>query len=319
MQNIAIIKSNKITYSSVDMTHSRFTRERLEDDIEDFIEIVPISNLDNVMEKIIDVLKLTPDMTAHTTTCKEDNNYIYQMCHLIDETKSGQQNNICIRFANSLFRVVGDVVLMKSKILFDGKTELCNITLDDIIDLYRDSLVKTCVKIMPDDSVDDVLYIFNPIDWMNPEKLNNIRYHEIGLSDKILMFFIELVPDNNIINKKASILYGKRIYGNVVMAMRHKQEDIRHTEYEYYSIDKLTVNKLVSVMSVNNDMLTIQKPETKTNQIVINFHTILDKKYSVYRSKYTSGYSLELFDQFDVTKSVNDISRDIVDKTLNSK
>lgn len=314
--SIAIIRPNKITYSTMDMTHSRFTKEKLLEDLEDYVEIVNVDGLENMMEKIVEVLKLTPDITAHTTTCKEDNNYIYQMCHLIDESKTYQQNNICIRLANSLYRVIGDVVLMKSKVLSDGKTVPCNITEDDVVELYQECLIKKCVRILPDGTVDDVSYIFNPIDWLSPDKLANIRFHEVDFSDKVMMFFVELTPENNTVNTKASILYGKQIFGNVVVAMRQKQEDIKHTEFEYYSLDNKTMNKIVSVMSVPNDILKIQTPETKSNQIVNNFHTILEKKYSLYKSKYTKDdYSLELFNQFDTTKSVNQISREMVDKS----
>jgi hypothetical protein len=312
MQNfsVAIIKSNKLTYSNVDMTHSRFQRDNLENDLDDYLELVKVNNLDELMGKIIDTLQLTPEILAHTTTCKEDTKFIYQICHLVDDDKARKQNNICIRLTNNCFRVVGDAVLMKAEIMSDGTTKPCNITLDDVIDLYQECLIKTCVKVYADGKMDDVKYIFNPIDWVNPNFIDNFRFHEIQFADKIMMFFIELNPVNNILNTKASILYGKPIFGDVIIAMRYKPDDIRQTEHEYYNVNKHTMSKLVSVFSAKSEKLKINDEGT-TKRVVNNFLITLENKYNLYKSLYNDEYSTELLDHIKQFKSLNEISQEM--------
>jgi len=310
---VAIIAPNKLTYSNVEMTHSRFEKFRIEDDIEDFVEFVELDNMEEVLGQIINTLNLSPETVAHTTVCKEDSKYIYQMCHIIDEAKNKQQNNIAIRLANSKYRIVDSVVLLKDEIMADGTTMPCNITINDVIELYQECLIKSCIRINVDDTIDDVKYIFNPIDWMNKELVPNIRFHEIQFADKVMMFFIELNPIKNVLNNQASILYGREIYGDVVIAMRHKPEDIRHTAYEYYNIDSNIVRKLVAIFSVPKDKLKTEEPKKiSTKQVVNNFCMITDRKYNLYKTLYKEPYSLEVLETFKTSKSLNQQSIEMI-------
>jgi hypothetical protein len=313
---VAIIRTNKITYSLMEMTQSRFQKDKLEDDIEEYVEIVEMKNSEMMMDTIIETLGMTKDIMGTTTICYQDNEYVYEMSHLIDDIdKTQKQNNICIRFAKHYFRVVGDAVLMKSRIMPDLTTEPCSITMDDILNLYQNCLIRTCVKIDTTGDIDDIKYVFNPIDWMKPTIVENIRVHEKKFHDNIMLFFIELVPQNNILNEKASILYGKVIYGDVIIAMRDEPTDIRHTEHEYYNIDKILINKCVALYSVPKETLNISLPEKKTKTQIKNFHVILDKKYNMYKTLYKKKYSDELLKDFDKIESLNKISIDMINKT----
>lgn len=299
---IAIIKKNKISYPPYQYNFARFTRENLEEDIEDYINIKSIKQ-EELIDVIGEALEIQPDNIVHTTTvtCDENSNYIFEICHLIDEfgTDTTVQNNIAIKLTNNQFRIVGDCIILKHQILHDH-TELCDITLNDIIDLYYSSLVKQCVKINPDSTMDDVKYIFGPIDWITESVAHkNYRFHEKEFNSKlIMMYFFEIVPDKKILNIQASRLLGKAIYGTVVIAFRHKPDDIRQTENEYYRIDTNFIEQLIVIMSTKAELLdnnkenknelkksnnntfeeTISVPNQNTRTIVDNLYEKIKKK-----------------------------------------
>ena len=60
---IALLKPNKYLVTDFD---DSLTHENIRDSITDFVDIIEVSSADNMMEKIVEHIKHTPDLLADT-------------------------------------------------------------------------------------------------------------------------------------------------------------------------------------------------------------------------------------------------------------
>lgn len=303
---VAVIKHNDINYSESDKTHSRFKKEYLEEDIEDYVDFVPFLDSYDAMEKIIESCGFDKEQLINTTVIYESAKSIFYMIHIIDDKNENKNiNKIAMYLTKNLFRITGSVGIMKEEILSNGCTNISNITFNELLDVYNDCLVHKCVIIDEKGSIDEVKYIFNPIDWLKVEESKNYKFIEYEIFDKMLMMFIEIQPANNILNEKATILYGKKIHGKVIFALRTKPVDIKEINFIYENLYKNTVEKLISVLSVQQDELK-ETDDEKKNMKVYNFYTVLEKRYLKYITKYSNGYLLDILNKIQNNISINE-------------
>ena len=309
MKKIAIIRPNRLTYTQNDYTHSRFSKENIENDIEDYIDFKEIKDEPTeIIMSIGTIINLREELICYTTRCHEDSKYIYELCHKEDPNE--QINNIGIRLAQSKYRVTGNSVLIKSKILPNNTTELCTITLDEIVDIFRGFVIHTGVIIESNGLLTEYKYIYSPIDWKKQEEVQNIRYYEYNCFNLVVMMFIEVNTDKTI-NEKASIIAGETVTGKVLLALRHKPDDIRDQDINYCELIKDTAEKLISIMSVNKAKLdtsiyeTLEKIEGRKQ--TDGFFITLRDKYLVYTQLYKNDiFSRELLDTHNRSTSLNE-------------
>lgn len=298
MFKVAKIKQNKLEYRGDDLNLSRFTLDKIEEDIEDYIEFVKVTH-DDMLVTVGKILNMQPGYVGDTTTCASDDKYIYQICHLTDNANTEKkQNNIAIKLIHSSHCVVGDAVLFKTS-LSNGKSEFCDITMDDICKLYQDIFIKTCVKIKVDGTVSEIKYVVYPIEWMND--LSNVRYYHSVYLDKLLMFYIEVNPTKNVLNEKASLLYGKAIFGDVIIAFAQKPKNY-FQEDDFVSVVESEINKLVAIHSINDEKLSSDESQI-TN--LCNYNIVLNKHFSIYKNKHSEDYKKDKLKTFDLANNLN--------------
>jgi hypothetical protein len=268
MTKICIIDTNTLEYTSIDNTHDRITQETLEEDIEDYVTSININETDNNYElimKILDTLDATSEMTIYTTNVYEEENYIYQMCHLnafveSDETrdinkniKALKKNGIANILCDNTQNVYGKSIILKYKINSDYSVTLNDLDFTDFLKVFTNKKINKGVYISVDGELKEIEYIGNPLSWMFPfEKTKNYRYYEKEIIGKIFMFFIEIKLSVDKVNKFASSMYNTPIKGNVYITVRNKIDDITITEPVYYNISSNLIIKLKKLMEDTN-------------------------------------------------------------------
>jgi len=299
MTKICIIDTNTLEYTSIDNTHDRITQESLEEDIEDYVTSININETDNNYElimKILDTIGATSEMTIYTTNVYEEENYIYQMCHLnafveSDDTcdinkniKALKKNGIANILCDNTQNVYGKSIILKYKINSDYSVILNDLDFTDFLKVFTNKKINKGVYISVDGELKEIEYIGNPLSWMFPfEKTKNYRYYEKEIIGKIFMFFIEIKPSVDKVNKFASSMYNTPIKGNVYITVRNKIDDISITEPVYYNISSDLINKLKKLMEDTNfstdQELFYYDNKNKKYQGFCNF---IDKTYSNY-------------------------------------
>ena len=268
MTKICIIDTNTIEYTSIDNNHDRITQELLEEDIEDYVTSININETDNNYElimKILDTIGATSEMTIYTTNVYEEENYIYQMCHLnafvesddirdINKNiKALKKNGIANILCDNTQNVYGKSIVLKYKINSDYSVTLNDLDFTDFLKVFINKKINKGVYISIDGELKEIEYIGNPLSWMFPfEKTRNYRYYEKEIIGKIFMFFIEIKPSVDKVNKFASSMYNTPIKGNVYITVRNKIDDITITEPVYYNISSDLIIKLKKLMEDTN-------------------------------------------------------------------
>ena len=108
---------------------------------------------------------------------------------------------------------------MNSLIKDNGTCIPDNFTIDDIINIMYKKHVHKGIIIKTDDTFEEITFYNNPLEDKLKEQSNNYRYIELSLFKFNLIMYIQLYPVNNIINKKATKLFGKgKIHGDVIIS-----------------------------------------------------------------------------------------------------
>jgi hypothetical protein len=334
---IMIIRENKLFYSQSDRNFARLTHDNIENDIEDYIEIKSIEQ-STLMDEITTILN-TPDAVAHTMRCYEDNEYIYELCYhsYIDNTKKSTINNIASHLTKFTDKVVGNAIILKSKINYNKTCELVDISLNDIVDIYKKIFVHTGVIVMPNGTIDEYNYIFNPIDLIKPDQMNNIRFYELKIFNRVIQLFIEVNPSDNTLNEYASILYNKSlINGKVIFGMRYTFDDVRMTETEYCDLTKDILKKIVyyasdnvnfsdstsdqdinSITNSNTHQVNFNGSNTQSSEKITKvntFYTMLDNEYNIYKAKYGLVLKKDCLEKLKYQQSLNDVTKSLVEQ-----
>lgn len=319
---VAIIKQNKFKFSDGDMNDNKLTDDILENILEDYTEFKNVTDVEDMMVFICDVLKMTDKIFGDTSTCYEDDEYIYQICHLSSFTDK-QKNYIATKMTNDSSSVIGDAVIFKAKINNDKTCTNVDITMKDIINLYRRSHKHIGLVVHPDGKTDEITYFFHPIDSMKSDVANNLKYHEFALfGNKVIQIFIELNPTINKLNEKASVLYGMPIYGKVVIGMRMRGEHILDSDTKYIDLDKKTLEKLICVRSdeessknitdtkSSEDIIKEKESELQSNKNnkITNFYTVLNENYNNYKKKNGTMFIKKSLENANFENSLNKIT-----------
>jgi hypothetical protein len=291
---IALIHPNNFIPS--DISEINFTEEIIKDQIETYIEFVPLSQ-NSLSDTIIEQLKPERGFLIHTEKCYQDENYSYQLCHMNANDK--EKNNRIGKILNDeIADIRGNIILMKFEYSLD-KYEIVKITLDDIINILQQTLLRTGIVITPNDDVDEFHFKLNPFEWMSETEIKNLTYFEIEIFEMVIYIYIQKKPENNKLNNIASALLHENnipINGNVYLVLTNINGC-------FYPFHKETFMKLVALMSCKDFNRKLNEEETnyKNSFIVIN------NRFKEYKKNHSEKYI-----RFEITnpKTLNEIANE---------
>jgi hypothetical protein len=316
---VAIIRENKYRLSQSDMNDTTLSYDNLESVFEDFVEFRHVTDIEDMMVLVGDVLGMRDGVIGDTSTCYETEDCIYQLCHLssLVDTRKNYVGTTLVRETSS---VVGAAVLMKIKVDSNKTCTNVDISMKDTIDLYRKVHKHIGLSIDANGTVDELQYFFNPIDRLKPNEMQNMKYFEFLLFENcVVQMFIEQVPSSEKMNDRASIIASAPVCGKVVLGMRIRGEHVLDSETKYIDFTKDTLEKLTCVRSVSYDEFNIPKPDAKAipteeqlqqkaqSKVFKNFFTVLNQAYSLYVKKYGTSFQKDQLKDMAKEKSLNTI------------
>ena len=299
-----------ITIAVIKPNNFKFTKEqyyndipKLQQDISSFIEIKQIL-FNDMMESIVTLINLTPELIGHTSTCFETSKNIYQLCFVgtennnspstsganDDSTDNGnilsssslEENNICEFLSGET--VHGNAVFINSMIGIDNTCLPDNITLEMITQILYSKFVHKGIYISPNDNEIPIEYNYfnHPIEYYNittEDSFENYKIIDINFLEFNLCAIIEINPSNEIVNKPITRLYGKqKINGGVLL--------ISKSTYEYHDLSLELYKKIMELSfgslksrDLNDDEKNDKESENKL-PIVMNKYTILQNRYT---------------------------------------
>lgn len=284
---VAIINPNKLVLDAKNLKDS-LTEELIKTEIAPYITFKTTS-IKEMMNIVYDTIKLTDKLMGNTSLCYEDSEYIYQLCHLSpkDNKKVEDEsiaNGISSYLVQGRFIIYGSSVLIRSRITNNNTCATDTIELDKIATLIYNKLIHKAIKISVTGEISEYTFYDDPLEDCTKDVITNSRYVEVPLLKFNLLMFMDLNPELDNINKKATRLIGhSRVHGNVYIASKS-------TEHEYIDIDINLFNKLHKIAS-ESELTEDEKEDITVDNIPIikNRHVILDSRYNSFENKCSCG------------------------------
>jgi hypothetical protein len=278
---ILIIKPNKFLFNK-----QNFNKNDFKQYIESYIEVKEIL-FSEMMELIVTTVGLTADTMADTNICYETATNIYQLCYLSVNNQSGtdeQINNISGYLTSEA--IFGHCILINSKISENQTCVPDNITLDTFYDILYSKIIHVGILVNSSGDVKEIKFFEDPLENCPQESINNFKAVEINFLKFNLIGYIELKPQNNVINKIATRIFGvHRVHGDVLFV--HKSSSFEYSDFDQNLFHKII--KLSSSLMEKRDLTDEEKNESeeKINDlpIVINKYFILENRLNQHVEK----------------------------------
>ena len=152
--NLIIIKPNDFKFNK-ELYYNKY--DKLKEDLEQYVEERSVA-FNDMMETIINEIKLTPELVGETSVFYENSTNIYQMCHIgkekdqqiiqeveVDKKLAEPFNSL----ASYLFgdQINGTVILLNSKIGDDSRCNPDDITIDDFTKILHSKFIHNGIYI----------------------------------------------------------------------------------------------------------------------------------------------------------------------------
>ncbi len=270
------------------------------------------ASMDTVVELLTNDLVIKENnphlenICGNTIVIHEDSKYIYEMSY-IDYTLEQKRlvNGLAYTLNDYKYMIFDRCIIMKSEIL-DGKNKFVDMTLDDLVMIFKNKLIHKGIYIETNDKIEEYEYLYHPLEKLTATEVENMKFHEKDIYDKIFMFFIEVEPKNKKINESASILYeDNKIQSRVYLTARHKPEDVRMNQYIYKDVTKEEIEKLLKIIKTKTKVSEEELEEINKNKL--NYNKTLDYIYDKAKDKEDIINNIENIEE---VKTLNEITKD---------
>lgn len=280
--------------------YNNFTYSKLSEELKDNLELKQIETINDLFNSF-QLFGITPDKSIGISDVDYNESYVYQTIYAqADDTTNSEFNKLATQIVRDV-NVNGRMIFIKRN-LIDESYE--NFTLFDFIDIVHNVFIRDGIEININGDCRQIEYITDVLEnQIYKDTYDNIRYYEHKLLEYVLTFYInkceEQVDDN--LNIYATAIYGKKIYGKVVLTLTDHQDEhprcVNLTEKEFKKIYHLYKNKIEIDRSKYGKKLTLEdlnlnNMPTQLNKINgfpnitynPNFYSIISQEYFQYKN-----------------------------------
>lgn len=220
-------RHNGIDISKWDNEH--LSHYNLKDEIEDYIQFINVKNINELFILINIFLQPNDNYLVNIEDFYYTEDYVYQAIFKLSKNLNLTSYQIMIEDSNKLATqilnehhiVEGNMIIIKRSII-NNDFNYVDVTSDNITDILRSQFLHEAVITKPDNSSSVQYYLYDAFEIkFGQSHLDNCRSHEYQFLDYRLLFHIDKLSeknDNNL-NRMASIIFGKKIYGNCVISL----------------------------------------------------------------------------------------------------
>jgi hypothetical protein len=276
---------------------NNFTYTKLYDELKEYIHFQNISSLNDLFVEL-NKSGITPDKFVGISDVEYNESYIFQCFYVqTDKTTEPDFNKLGTQIVRDI-NVNGKVIFIKRSLLDESYV---NFTSNDFITIVRNVFVRDAIQIDISGNCRIIEYINDVLEsQIHKDTYENIRYYEYKLLDYTLTFYVnksEEQTDENL-NAYASAIYGKKIYGKVILTLvDHQTENPRCLNLnekiikEIYHLfkNKIEIDRTRYTKKLPLDDLTITEtgelfgfPNITLNP---NFFSIISGEYLRYKNQ----------------------------------
>jgi len=279
---------------------NNFTFTKLSDELKDSIKFVKIESINDLFT-VLQESGLTPDKLIGISDVEYNEFNVYQTIYAqTDKTDDKDFNKLASQIVRDV-NVNGRMIFIKRN-LHDESYE--NFTLSDFITIVRNVFVRDGIQIDVNGDCRQIEYVNDVLEsQVYKDTFENIRYYEHKLLDYTLTFYVSKAEEQQEenLNVYASTIYGKKIFGKVVLTLTDHQDEhprclnltekifkeILHLYKNHIEIDRSRYTKKINLEDLNIDEIN-KKMNTINNFPNItynpNFFSIISSEYIRYKN-----------------------------------
>lgn len=257
MVKVAILRPVNMGYERLKLNKGMFDYYKIKEELKDYVSFVDVKNVGELFITLHKALKHTPQDHISINDFYYNDKYLLQSFSLAGASEFDNNFNMLASQLNNGTFIIGSIVIVKRQM--NNKLLYEDIKIDDIIESIIDTFIHKGVIIKPNDNVVEFDYIFDVLEWTNPKETDkNIRYHEFKFLDHILIFYVnintERTPEN--LNKQCSLIYGQKIYGEVLLGLRDTHDSVVSNRNMTIDLFKKIVHLFTTVTQFNKSKYT---------------------------------------------------------------
>lgn len=291
------VLNNHTGYDETSWYVSTFEYSKIRENIDEYYEEIPINSMEELFFIISNYLKPDENTTLNITDVYYNEKYVIQCIYMICNDRKNHNFNVLASQITKNTNVSNSMIFIKRDITNEKQTYI-NFEINDLIELIKDTFIHNSLIVKPNNEIINFPYINDVLESRLEEyTIKNIRYYEYKYLDYVLTFYCDIsteqIPQN--LNEKASVIYGKKIYGEVFITLTSTRED-------YNSNLNMTIDlfdKLYLLHATKSSELNLQKyarkpRETSSSlfeygfpQITYdpNIFTVIDNEYKINKNK----------------------------------
>jgi len=217
-------------HSGIDDKHwneKDLSHYEIKEKIEEFVDFVEILDTNDLFNLINIMVQPNNEYIINIDDFYYTSDYVYQAIFKMPSnqksynTQIEENNKLAIQLLNEKFIVNGNMIIIKRSII-NNDFDYVDMTYEDITEMLKTQFLHKAVIIESNKNITESNYIFNALEInFNQSHLDNSRFFEYRFLDYRLFFHIDKNADRNDTNLNilASVIYGKKIYGNVLISL----------------------------------------------------------------------------------------------------
>lgn len=200
---------------------------KLKENIEEYVDFIKLNTIYDLFNLMEVVICPTDKHIINIEDLYYTSDYVYQAIFK-SVSKDGSytmlledSNKLATQMLGEKHIVDGNMIIIKRSII-NNDFDYVDISFDDITQILRSQFLHKAVIIKPSSDIEEQYYVYNPLEInFGQSHLDNTRYHEFKFLEYRLFFHIDINAErtNDHLNKMASVIYGKNIYGNVLISL----------------------------------------------------------------------------------------------------
>ncbi len=207
---------------------------------------------EEIFKSIEKYVKPDEQSILNITDLYYDANYVYQSIYKVVESSNSKIYNALGSQLTRTHTVGGTMILIKRCIINNDHTYI-DFTFDDLHKLIQSTFVHNAIVIHANGEMEDFLFI-NDVLESTPDKqtFETIRYHEYKFLDYIMLFYCDISTpqtEENL-NKIASTIYRKKIYGRVFITLTDNNDE----HPQCINLDKKTINQIYHLHAIEEEL-----------------------------------------------------------------
>jgi hypothetical protein len=250
MVKICILNQNDC-YNNEDWYINNFSFKSVKDaGIEH--ELVNINNPEDLFKLIEMYVEPNETSILNITDLYYDKDYVYQSIYKSSaDTKLKTYNGLGSQLTRSN-NVDGNMILIK-RLIVNSSHDYVEFTFNDLHKIIRHIFVHNAIIINPNGSMEDFPYITDVLESIPDNRtFETIRYHEYKFLDYTLLFYcdisVEQTPEN--LNKVASTIYRKKIYGRVFVSLTDNNDE----QPQLLDLDANTIREIYHLHGIEQEL-----------------------------------------------------------------